>query len=121
MMKMAVGDNGHTVNSIAQLYNDSDFINEQSEEWNKEVTYVYTTVAELKTSWAGEFSKSYTDAVEKVQPDLVDFANHLSRLSSTLGTVSNMYKAVEAGMPATSAASTAGACSRSLPCRWWNR
>ena len=93
----ALGDNAHTVGNIAQLYNDSDYINEQSLAWGEQVKNVYNTIAELKESWAGQFSKQYTDAVEAAQPDLVDFAKKLSLLASTLATVSNMYKALEAG------------------------
>lgn len=98
-----VGENAHGVESIAKLYDDSDFINDQTIEWGKQVKNVYTTIAELKQSWAGEFSKKYTDAVEEVQPDLLKFASDLSVLAATLGTASNMYKALEAGNPVGSA------------------
>ena len=91
------GDNAHGVRSIAQLYNDSEYINEQSVAWGEQVKNIYTTIAELKESWAGEFSKQYTDAVEAAQPDLVEFASNLSILAATLATASNMYKALEAG------------------------
>ncbi len=97
------GQDAHSVDNIAKLYDDSDFINEQTIEWGKQVKNIYTTVAELKQSWAGEFSRKYTDAVEEVQPDLLKFASDLSVLASTLGTVANMYKALEAGNPVGSA------------------
>ena len=97
------GDNSHGVRSIAQLYNDSDYINEQSVAWGEQVKNIYTTIAELKESWAGEFSKQYTDAVEAAQPDLIQFASDLSVMAATLATASNMYKALEAGMPVGSA------------------
>ncbi len=97
------GQDAHSVDNIAKLYDDSDFINEQTLEWGKQVNNVYTTIAELKLSWAGSFSRKYTDAVEKVQPDLLKFASDLSILASTLGTVANMYKALEAGNPVGSA------------------
>lgn len=83
------------VGSIAQLHSDSELITDCSERWAAQVKEVYITVNELKKSWAGEFAKKYTDAVEEVQPDLVDFANVLNRLSTTLTNVSNMFKATE--------------------------
>ncbi len=83
------------VGNISQLHNDSEMITDCSERWANKVKEVYTTVSELKKSWAGEFARKYTDAVEEVQPDLVDFANVLNRLSTTLTNVSNMFKATE--------------------------
>ena len=83
------------VDSISQLHHDSVLITDCSVKWNKKVELVYTTINELKKSWAGDFAKTYTDAVDEVQPDLVDFANCLNKLSTTLTNVSNMYKALE--------------------------
>ena len=99
----ADGGNSHGVGSIVQLYNDSDYINGKSVDWAEQVKNVYNTIAELKQSWAGQFSKQYTDAVEAFQPELVKFANDLSVMAATLATASNMYKNLENGMPVGSA------------------
>jgi len=84
-----------TVNSIQDLFSDSDFLNRQTVAWGQQEKIIYTTVAELKDSWAGGFSQKFTADIERYQPDVVDFANALSYCAATLGTVSNMYRKLE--------------------------
>lgn len=96
-------NNDIRVESISQLFSDSDYVNEQSREWNHQVEVVYTTIAELKRSWAGSLSKQYTDDVESYQQQLTDFGTMLSFLAATLSTVANRYRALEQGQSPSSA------------------
>ncbi len=86
---------GYAVDNIQELFRDSDFLNEQAVEWGRQEKIIYSTIEELKHSWAGGFSKMYTDSIEQYQPDVVSFANILSHNASTLGTVANMYRELE--------------------------
>ena len=85
----------YELNHIQDLLNDSDFLNEQTVKWGRQEKIIYSTIEELKHSWAGGFSKMYTDSIEQYQPEVVSFSNILSANASTLGTIANMYRELE--------------------------
>ena len=88
---------GHSVGSISKLYQDAQFINDESVEWNRLVGVVYAAVNALTSTWEGEARSEYVTKVNDAQPDMVSLANLINGLAANLGSVSNMYKVTEQG------------------------
>ncbi len=91
------GGNVHRLSDPAELLGCSNFIIDRSEMWGTAVANIYTTISELKGSWAGSFCKDTIEPVEEIQTDFIEFGNALSQLAATLGTAANMYKKLEEG------------------------
>ena len=86
---------GLSVGGIATLRSDGAILTDCSIEWNKNVETLYTTLNQIMKIWNGQFAKKYTDAVIAIQPDLVDFANLLNKLSVKVKNIAAMFQATE--------------------------
>ena len=86
---------GLSVAGIRKLQEDGQIVSDCARDWDTNVKTIYRVLNEVKKVWHGEFAKKYTDPVEEIQPDFVDFGNVLNYLACKVINIGRMFQATE--------------------------